>query len=291
MPFKRLLNYSEEKTHQKLREMCEQNGASVFPKVRVADILPIEKSGISDQEFRFALQSHFDFTFCDENHTPLFAIEFDGALHEEKVQRARDIQKGRLCKHFGFPILRINSSYIEREFRGMDLLTYFIEVWFHAQAFYEAQEQGLIPLDEDFDPASIVTPRQGKLFPYWLSLEVKIKIEELHSKGMIIDYRVSHIIAKDTQGDYRAMGYIFITSNTGICAFTAMHSQDFPIIESDVLGELIVFETYEALLDVLSGRHKPWSGTEIDAKIKEFHKRYGALQFCSISCSSHGRTG
>jgi hypothetical protein len=120
--FKRLLNAPENMTNKRLREACSRNGAEVFAKVRLADVLRIENSGISDELYRFALQSHFDFVIADGDHLPLFAIEFDGARHNLGIQVSRDSKKETLCERFRLPVLRINAEYLNRKYRGLDLL-------------------------------------------------------------------------------------------------------------------------------------------------------------------------
>jgi hypothetical protein len=73
--FKRLLTVPEEKTYGRLGEACSRNGARLFPKIRLADVLPIDNSGLSDELFAFALRSHFDFVIADDNQMPLFSVE------------------------------------------------------------------------------------------------------------------------------------------------------------------------------------------------------------------------
>lgn len=58
---KPLLNLPESETDSRLREVCDDFDARVFAKVRVADVLQIERSGIDDVLYRYALQAHFDF--------------------------------------------------------------------------------------------------------------------------------------------------------------------------------------------------------------------------------------
>ena len=128
--FKRLMNYQEELTHLRLTEACARNSARVNPKVRLADILPIENSGISDILYKFALQSHFDFIVTDSGHMPLFAVEFDGPSHGHQVQGARDDKKDGLCERFELPILRIDAQFINKKYRNLDLLTWLVEFWF-----------------------------------------------------------------------------------------------------------------------------------------------------------------
>lgn len=149
--------------------------------MRLADVFPIANSGITDEEFRFCLQSHFDFIVTNEQHEPLFAVEFDGDSHITPAQGFREERKNALCDRFSLPLLRINANYLNRRYRSLDLLSYIVEVWFSAQAFAKAQEAGSVSMDEAFDPASIiVSPGHNKRFPFWLGLDVQIAIRKLH---------------------------------------------------------------------------------------------------------------
>jgi uncharacterized protein DUF2726 len=70
MMLKRLLNQSEKETYTILGQLTGEWGAHTFPKVRLADVLPIESSGISNDLYGFALQSHFDFVVTDYDFLP-----------------------------------------------------------------------------------------------------------------------------------------------------------------------------------------------------------------------------
>ena len=120
--------------------------------MRLKDVLPIDGSGVSDADYHFSLQAHFDFVVVDKDTRPLFAVEFDGRHHNDPVQAARDTRKNSLCETFELGLLRSNSRYLDSKFRDMDLLTYFVEVWFMREAFDEAQRAGAVPYDEGFDP-------------------------------------------------------------------------------------------------------------------------------------------
>src|ERR1019366_8219683 len=135
-----LLNRYEEVTYQRLRAVCEPVEAHVFPKVRLADVLPITGSDITDQQFAFSLKSHFDFVVADEKYRPQFSVEFDGPTHRTVIQIQRDRTKNELCEEFEYPLLRINARYLDRKYRGYDLLSYFVDVWYHGKAFCEAQQ-------------------------------------------------------------------------------------------------------------------------------------------------------
>ena len=186
--FKRILNCQETTTHQRLQDACSRNDAEVFAKLRVADILRIENSGISDELFRFALQSHFDFLIGDSEKRPLFAVEFDGGGHAAPEQARRDGKKNELCERFEFPLLRINSEYLNRTYRKLDLLTWFVECWFANRAISDAQESGQVPPDEYLDPLSFIAiPGLPGRFPLWLSAEPLIAIGKLAEAGKCVD--------------------------------------------------------------------------------------------------------
>jgi len=124
----RLLNYYEEVTYEALARVCESNGARVFPKVRVADVFTLENSGVPSGHFNYGLRSHFDFVVTDRDYQPQFSVKFDGPLHKSsETQRQRDILKDELCEHFDHGLLRINSKYLTPSYRGLDLLTYFVD--------------------------------------------------------------------------------------------------------------------------------------------------------------------
>ena len=63
--FKKVLNLHETITHKLLMTVCQKEGAKSFSKVRIADILPIENSGINNSDYRFAMLGHFDFVVTD----------------------------------------------------------------------------------------------------------------------------------------------------------------------------------------------------------------------------------
>jgi hypothetical protein len=76
-----LVNQYEQTTDSALNRVAQKQDSRVFAKVRVADVLPIGNSGLSNEQYSYALKSHFDFIFADNEHQPLFAIEFDEPHH------------------------------------------------------------------------------------------------------------------------------------------------------------------------------------------------------------------
>ena len=169
MQDRKLLNLSEQLTHQRLQVVAQYWAGYVFPKVRLADVFPINHSGISSVHFTFALKSHFDFIVTDAEYQPQFAVEFDGECHGENVQVARDKMKNELCDRFDFPLLRINHSFLDSCFGQTDMLSWFTNVWFCAREHERQQQNGGIPHDDIFDPRFVIGhPGASKEFPLWI---------------------------------------------------------------------------------------------------------------------------
>jgi ssDNA-binding Zn-finger/Zn-ribbon topoisomerase 1 len=127
---KRLLNQPERITYARLREVCELHGAEVYAKVRLADVLPIEGSGLPEAFYEFALQAHYDFVVTGRDQAPFFAVEFDGPQHGQWPQSERDAKKDQLSSRFGLPLLRIRAQDLFRTDWQLDRLTELIEQWF-----------------------------------------------------------------------------------------------------------------------------------------------------------------
>lgn len=253
----RLLNSYEEVTYDRLRAVCEPVGAHVFPEVRVADVFGIQNSGLTDRCFSYALKSHFDFLVTDSDYGPLFSVEFDGPIHlASEEQISRDQLKDMLCEHFHHSLLRINSRYLSEEFRGFDLLTYFVDVWFLEQAFYDAQEKGLVQYDEGFDACFIYSNGEAgaRKWPYWLSFDLQIAIRKLYESGRVAQMVPSHYIGVDQRGNYRCISWVDVAPNEVVWVKTGMRAQRFQgVSESNLLSMLAMFDLFEELKRKLRG--------------------------------------
>jgi hypothetical protein len=236
-------------------------------------VLPIERSGLSGELFDFALRSHFDFIIADTDYRSLFAVEFDGPSHGYPTQASRDSKKNLLCERFHFPLLRINAGYLNRHYRELDLLTWFIEVWFCAKGFDQAQQSGNIPQDEPFDPCMFVAIRglRGH-FPLWLSAKPLMAIRSLAKAGKCKDASPGCIIGLDSDGIFRGIEYLRVTEESAIMTSTAMRSQLFPVSEVEAIEQILPFQTHELLLDVLSGDEQGQSLDEVRGAVQGFSK-------------------
>lgn len=244
---KKVLNKPERLTHKKLTAVTTEWGCNVYTKMRLADIFPIEGSGITKNDYRFALQSSFDFVVADADYNPLFCVEFDGPLHNTSKQKKRDNIKDKLCEFFNFPILRINNNYLVSKYRNYDLLSYLVEVWFLSRSFYEEQEKGNIPYDEPFDHNLIMFPNRKEGFPLWLTADIRVAIQNLYNVGRCKDFGPSTFVGFDKYENYRAIAYIRIDNEYGVYVETGMRKQNFPIVLGEIIEEIAVHDLYSIL--------------------------------------------
>lgn len=287
----RLLNRYEEVTYEALARVCEANGARVFPKVRVADVFSLEKSGVSAAHFGYGLRSHFDFLVTDRDYQPQFSVEFDGPLHKTSdVQKQRDVLKNDLCERFNHGLLRINSKYLTPAYRGLDLLTYFVDAWFLELAFSEAQRNGTVPYDEPFDMTYMwsVSSMEGKQWPYWLSLDIQAALEKLHKAGRIGQMAPSHYVGTDGQGSYRCMSWLVMDAQHVLAVDTGMRAQRFPAVcESDLVSMLAMFDLYPKVQEVLAGAQNSLlnRATFFNERLPAFQSRFSMASALSVGAT------
>jgi hypothetical protein len=238
-------------------------------------VLPVDGSGISAEDYRFSLQSHFDFVVTDKLTKPLFAVEYDGAGHAKPEQKARDKRKNALCDRFDLSLLRINSRYMDTKFRDLDLLTYFVEVWFMREAFDEAQRTGSISSDDDFDPWLVFSDGLSKKrFPYWLSADAQVALQRLHKLGKIEEGIPSDYVGEDKAGAYRSLTWIAVASGQFATVTTGMRAQQFPVVVSDVLSQIAICELHERVIEILTGKALPSSESTLLAQLEKYEELY-----------------
>lgn len=248
---KKIMNRLEEEAYSELQKLAGQYGYLVHVKIRLADVLPIEGSGIENILYRFALQSHFDFLICDENQTPLFAIEFDGPSHRDQVQQRRDTKKDELCARFDLPILRINTNHLLKKYNKASLLQWIISAWELQKAFSTAQAQGQIPAEEDFDP--IMLSHSGKtleeVHPHWIALKPRWHIEKLHNQGWLPVGHSCSVTFTDDRKCSRGIEWIDVAPNQVVYVESAMKDQKFPLYLGDLFREILTVLLYDKLMD------------------------------------------
>ena len=115
---------------------------------------------------------------------------------------------------FELPLLRINSNYLLQRYRGWDVLSWLVKIWFAQRDFAAAQEKGQVPWDEPFMTHSVLTDGQ-ELFPYVLSNPARVAIERLHRSGNIHDWAPTAAVGPTRDGIQRAIAILLTTPDSG----------------------------------------------------------------------------
>lgn len=253
VPFKRILNRSEESAFQELEGLAQEYEYRVYIKVGVADVLPIENSGIDSLDFSYALKAHFDFLATDKDFNPVFAVEFDGPSHLTDQQKQRDRRKNALCARFSLPLLRINTNHLLQKYNRASLLRWIVSAWELQKSFDDAQRNGMIPQDEDFDP--ILLWHTGETIeekhPHWIALKSRLHIAELHKQKRIPYGHTCSVVFQDDEQTYRGLEWIDTHDGQVIMAESAMRDQLFPVYLGDLFRELLTVLAHEKLIAFL----------------------------------------
>jgi len=253
-------------------------------KIRLADVLRIEGSGIEDALYTFALQTHFDFLICDVRQDPLFAVEFDGPTHREQAQEARDAKKDALCARFDLPLLRINTNHLLKKYNKASLLQWIISAWELQKAFNAAQALGQIPAEEDFDP--IMLWHSGKtleeIHPHWIGLRPRLHIEKLHKKGRLPVGHTCSVTFTDDRENYRGIELIDVGADQVVCVESAMREQRFPLYLGDLFREVLTVLLYDKFIDFFQTGGGSVAPTIVSERLQVIKQRYRlAGRFCA----------
>jgi hypothetical protein len=216
----------------------------------------------------------------------LFVVEFDGDAHSTETQRRRDAQKDFLCERFQFPLLRINSRYIHKRYRQMDLLSWFVNYWFSQRMIEEAYETGAIPGSADVDPIMFVSlPGTSRRFPLWLNSDVRIAFKRYHEQGKCIDSGPSIFVGSDETGAFRAIAYIAVTGTIVLFAETAMRAQRFNAPCIEIVQAIVDHQIYDQFVDLMKGRTDGLSLDTIGDEVRWYRQHYEWLT-CGVGTQS-----
>lgn len=156
---KKLSNKSEKEVYEQIVAEAVKYGASVYRKVRVADVIDIEQLP-SRPLGSYALQAHFDFVVSDAAEKPLFAVEYDGPGHDNK----HDQKKDQICLQAGLALFRVDLQSSQAKTARMTFLRYLVNLWFLAAQFAEMQATGELSPDEAFMISGFLKPDAKHIF-------------------------------------------------------------------------------------------------------------------------------
>jgi hypothetical protein len=271
-PFKRLVNPHEELALRELEGLGSEFGYRIHPKIRLADVLPVDAKQIRPDLLSFALKAHFDFTAYTSDHRPLFAVEFDGHFHQQPKQMARDAKKDELCALFDFPLLRINSNHLLRHYNKQSLLRWVISAWELQNAFVDAQKKGTVPADEDFDP--IWLHHHGttieEVHPHWISLRARLEMQKLHKQGTLPYMTSCGLIFTDENDNYRGIEWVDVAEDAVVSVESAMKKQNFPLYLGELFGELLFVLVHEKLIKYLKTGQGAISPRHVEKQLNDY---------------------
>lgn len=152
-------NLGERTLHDEIIGAVAEYRATIYRKVRVADVVDISKLS-SHQLGSYALKAHFDICVADENHVPAFAIEYDGGGHDPK----HDAKKDTIAAEADLALFRVDERLLGRGPERMTFLQYLVHTWFLGNEFLRMQSAGEIAYDEPFMMSGFLKPDAKHIF-------------------------------------------------------------------------------------------------------------------------------
>jgi len=192
------VNNYELATDAALARAAAKHKSRAYAKVRIADALDIYESGLTDEEYSYALKAHFDFVVEGAEGVD-FAVEFDEPHHRlDSRAKQNDRLKNAICFKLDFPLVRIDAQYLRGVGQFATVLDWLVEMWYMEQGFISAQQQGKPPDDEDFYSFAVFEwgyIENKKFIPVDLDKLTPSAIEELSRQGKVITWRPYSVIA------------------------------------------------------------------------------------------------
>lgn len=167
---------------------------------------------------------------------------------------------------------------MDKKYRSLDLLSWCIEIWFSAKYFYEAQRNGLIPYDEPFSPESIISISGcERKFPFFLSFDIRNELRKLFESKKIKSSFPNVWIGTDHNRNYYGVSWIQVDDNQWLVTTSGMKVQRFPMVQSDLLEEILIFELYNDLSGEFEKRINIFSYEEMALIINSYQKKYSLV--------------
>jgi Protein of unknown function (DUF2726) len=269
---KPILNRSEAAAESALREAAKKNDARVFTKVRIADALSIDRSGLPSSLWRYALQGHFDFLLADTTSSiPYFAVEFDGPSHMGNPDTIRrDAMKNTICQRLCLPLLRVDAGYL-RSVGRFTLIGWLVELWFAYEGFSAMQDRGEIPDLEPFMYFSLFKPEpNGGWYSYGLGDEALAVIRQAWGQGTCTQPAPEELSTWDDVDGYSVAHAILPLTEGGMLVGSARcRSFSFPPVSPrELAGELAMVDLGDKLRRYTRGALRPIGESEL-VKLRE----------------------
>lgn len=214
-------NDSENRIQKQIRAIIGRLGAELHEKVRVADIVNIDK--LDRRELgTYALQSHFDFVLIDESQQAVVAIEFDGTGHST----FNDEKKNSICNQANLPLFRIYGFQEVRDINAMTLTRYLVELVFHARVFRQMIADGRLDPSEPFVLSGFIKDDAKNIFDSEFDFITNANgklTRALKNNGLIADdlphLSIERLVVRSPDDNLRA--FVSINSSKGAIMGTA----------------------------------------------------------------------
>lgn len=267
---KKIENNQEGKTRAILNDIAIKYEAEVFPKIRVADVLEITNSGLSNNEYSYALKAHFDYVVVNKDSMPEFAVEFDGLQHKYDTSAIyKDELKNNICRKLELPLLRITSEYFEKIVNFPTILSWITELYFLQKIFYDAQDKGQIFLDEPWMWFGIIG--------YDPVVHHRVSIRNLYDKGLCGDEVIKFITGRSkSKRFYTTLCTLKIRDNKYIANFVECMAIKYYAIQAyEISSELSHYNICKQLKNYLEGNNiRTYTYQEISKKQSDFMKEH-----------------
>lgn len=288
-----LVSPYEKVTHRLLTTAAENYGDELYAKVRLADV--IDADGYTGRPKNYALSAHLDFLMLDrETLLPRFAVEFDGKQHwSDPATRERDRLKDTLCQEAGLPLLRITSEYTRTQGRWT-VLSYVVEGFYFSLAFFEAQEQGHIPLDEPFDFGNVVaTGEDGRLMFNTLDAPVRLRLLELHQANLLPSYAPDvYLTTSAAAGSVQAHAFMAVAPDRYLIGRVGLRDCRFQGVGPCEIAEQLAVAEVGALAERwLAGEAAACNGATLVKSMHEIQRAIDAGGFLSASTGNALQAG
>lgn len=272
---KRMLNEKEEITIDILNAVTSKYEAHVWIKSKIADVLNIENSGLSDKEYKYALMAHFDFVVADYDYMPKFAVEFDGSQHKFDASAIRrDELKNNICRKFDFPLLRITSDYFERIGQFPTILSWITELYFLQEIFYDAQDKGEISQYEPWMWFSVVG--------YDPVVRYRAFIEKACERNLCCDPVIGSISGRSKSSkSYSTLSVLKLQNDKYIANLVeCLAINYYAVPASEISAEISAYNIYKEFKKHLEGNNiHTYTYDEISEMQRDFIKQHNICSF------------
>lgn len=114
----RLFTKNEWQNYKTLRDITQEKGYVICPKVRLLDIVRPRNGEQKYKTLLYKIQSkHVDFVICDQNMNIKAIIELDDKTHDTEKGIARDMFVDTVLRSVGYKV--IHTRYIGKELADM----------------------------------------------------------------------------------------------------------------------------------------------------------------------------